>query len=86
MTIPANLTSTLFIQMCLVTAIDILQGHDMKDERIKSLVYLPLCVMTGKHKLQHICFDVLMKKIRRLSPSLARILPVILFQLSVLNM
>jgi len=39
-TIPANLTSTLFIQMCLVTAIAILQGHDVKDERIKALVYL----------------------------------------------
>lgn len=61
-TIPANLTSTLFIQMCLVTAIAILQGHDVKDERIKALVYLLLCVMTGKHKLQHICFDVLMKQ------------------------
>lgn len=61
-TIPANLTSTLFIQMRLVTAIAILQGHDVKDERIKALVYLSLCVMTGKHKLQHICFDVMMKQ------------------------
>lgn len=50
-TIPANLISTLFIQMRLVTAIAILQGYDVKEEKIKVLVYISLCVMPGKQKM-----------------------------------
>lgn len=61
-TLPANAVSSLFIQMRLVATIAILQGHDVRDERIKLLMYFSLCVMTGKAELQQFCLNALMKQ------------------------
>jgi hypothetical protein len=61
-TLPANALSVLFIQMRLVITIAILQGHDVKDKRIKTLIYLSLCVMASKLKLQQFCLATLLKQ------------------------
>lgn len=61
-TLPTNALSVLFIQMRLVTTIAILQGHDVYDERIKILIFLSLCVMASKLKLQQFCLATLLKQ------------------------
>jgi uncharacterized protein (DUF697 family) len=61
-TLPANALSVLFIQMRLVITIAILQGQDVKDKRIKMLIYLSLCVMASKLKLQQFCLATLLKQ------------------------
>jgi uncharacterized protein (DUF697 family) len=61
-TLPANALSVLFIQMRLVITIAILQGQDVKDKRIKMLIYLSLCGMASKLKLQQFCLATLLKQ------------------------
>jgi len=43
-TIPANLASVLYVQVRMIAAIAYLGGHDLKDDRVKTLVYV---CMTG---------------------------------------
>jgi uncharacterized protein (DUF697 family) len=43
-TIPVNLASVLFVQIRMIAAIAYIGGYDIKDDRVKSLVYL---CMTG---------------------------------------
>ena len=75
-TFPTNALSVLLIQMRLVTTIAILQGHDVYDERIKILIFLSLCVMASKSKLQQFCLATLMKQpnevIRKISLSVIK--------------
>ena len=75
-TFPTNDLSVLFIQMRLVTTIAILQSHDVYDERIKILIFLSLCVMASKSKLQQFCLATLMKQpngvIRKISLSVIK--------------
>ncbi|MWN32872.1 MULTISPECIES: EcsC family protein [unclassified Gilliamella] len=75
-TLPTNALSVLFIQMRLVTTIAILQGHDVYDERIKILIFLSLCVMASKLRLQQFCLATLMKQpnevIRKISLSVIK--------------
>ncbi|MDO8341328.1 MAG: EcsC family protein, partial [Candidatus Woesebacteria bacterium] len=39
-TIPANIASVLYVQIRMIAAIAHLGGHDIKDDKVKSLVYL----------------------------------------------
>lgn len=39
-TIPANIASVLYVQIRMIAAIAYLGGHDIKDDKVKSLVYL----------------------------------------------
>ncbi|HYF85396.1 EcsC family protein [Azospirillum sp.] len=41
--IPANITSVLYVQVRMIAAIAHLGGHDIKDDRVKTLVYTALC-------------------------------------------
>lgn len=43
LTLPANFTSVIFIQIRMIAAIAYLGGHDIKDDKVKSLVYMCLC-------------------------------------------
>lgn len=61
-TLPTNVISSLFIQMRLVVVIAILQGHNVYDKRIKTLIYFSLCMMSSQAELQHICLKTLMKQ------------------------
>ncbi|MFS0753480.1 EcsC family protein [Noviherbaspirillum sp. 1P10PC] len=42
-TIPANITSVLYVQIRMIAAIAHMGGYDLKDDRVKSLVYACLC-------------------------------------------
>ena len=53
-TIPANLASVLFIQMRMIAAIAYLGGHDLKDDRVKSLVYACMAGNGAKEILKDI--------------------------------
>ena len=53
-TIPANLASVLFIQMRMIAAIAYLGCHDLKDDRVKSLVYACLAGNGAKEILKDI--------------------------------
>lgn len=38
-TIPANITSVMYVQIRMIAAIAHMGGHDLKDDRVKSLIY-----------------------------------------------
>jgi hypothetical protein len=42
-TIPANVASVLYVQVRMVAAIAVLSGHDPKNDKVKTLIYLCLC-------------------------------------------
>jgi len=41
-TLPANITSVLYVQIRMVSAIAHLAGHDLKDDKVKTMVYVCL--------------------------------------------
>lgn len=41
--IPTNIASVLYVQIRMVAAIAVMGGYDIKDDRVKSLVYVCLC-------------------------------------------
>ena len=41
-TLPANIASVLFVQIRMIVAIAYLAGHDLKDDRVKTMVYVCL--------------------------------------------
>lgn len=42
-TIPANIASVMYVQVRMIAAIAHMGGHDLRDDRVKSLVYMCLC-------------------------------------------
>lgn len=42
-TVPVNLSSVLYVQLRMIAAIAHLGGHDVRDDRVKTLCYLCLC-------------------------------------------
>lgn len=48
LTIPFSLTSVLYLQVRMVAAIAIMGGHDIRDERVKTMISLVLCGNTAK--------------------------------------
>lgn len=40
--IPANITSVLYVQIRMIAAIAIMGGYNLRDDRVKSLVYVCL--------------------------------------------
>lgn len=41
--IPANISSTIYVQTRMIASIAYIKGYDIKDDRVKSLVYICLC-------------------------------------------
>ena len=50
--IPADLASTLFIQIRMIAAIAIMNGYDAKDDRVKSLIYVCLVANSVKDAIE----------------------------------
>lgn len=50
--IPANITSVMFVQIRMITAIAHMCGHDVKDDRVKALVYTCLTGNAAKDILK----------------------------------
>lgn len=53
-TIPANIGSVLYIQIRMISAIARMGGYDLKDERVKSLVFVCVAGNAGKDILKNI--------------------------------
>ena len=51
-TIPANITSVMYVQIRMIAAIAHMGGHDLKDDRVKSLVYACLTGNAAKDILK----------------------------------
>lgn len=47
-TIPANISSVMYVQVRMIAAIAKMGGHDLKDDRVKTLVYACLCGNAAK--------------------------------------
>jgi uncharacterized protein (DUF697 family) len=53
-TLPANITSVMYVQIRMIAAIAHIGGHDVKDDRVKSLVYACLAGNAAKDILKDI--------------------------------
>ncbi len=53
-TIPANITSVMYLQIRMIAAIAYMGGHDLNDDKIKALVYICLTGTGAKNILQEI--------------------------------
>ncbi len=51
-TIPANITSVIFVQVRMIAAIALMGGQDLQDDRVKTLVYACLTGNAGKDILK----------------------------------
>ena len=51
-TIPANISSVLYINLRMIAAIAHLRGYDIRDDRVKTLAYVCLCGNAGKDILK----------------------------------
>jgi len=52
--VPANLASVLFVQIRMIAAISYMGGHDLNDDKIKTLIYLCLAGNSAKEILKDI--------------------------------
>ncbi|QXW30377.1 EcsC family protein [Aeromonas sanarellii] len=48
LTLPANITSVMYVQVRMIASIAIMGGHNINDDRVKSLVYACLCGNAAK--------------------------------------
>ena len=53
-TVPANISSVLFVQVRMIAAIAIMGGHDVNDDRVKTLVYACLVGNPAKEVLRQV--------------------------------
>lgn len=53
-TIPANITSVMYVQVRMIAAIAHMGGHDLKNDRVKALVYTCLCGNAAKDIVKEI--------------------------------
>lgn len=52
--IPANITSVIYVQVRMIAAIAHMGGYNLKDDRVKALVYTCLCGNAAKEIIQNI--------------------------------
>lgn len=52
MTLPANLASVLYIQIRMIAAIAVMGGYDLRDDRVKTMVYLCIAGNSAKDILK----------------------------------
>lgn len=53
-TIPANISSVIFVQIRMIAAIAVIGGYDLKDDKVKALVYTCLAGNAAKDILKDI--------------------------------
>ena len=57
-TLPANITSVLYIQIRMIAAIAHLAGHDLKDDKVKTMVYVCLVGNGAAEILKNVGIEV----------------------------
>lgn len=70
--IPANITSVLYVQVRMIAAIAHLGGHDIKDDRVKTLVYTALCGNAALPVLKEIGVKVGTKVTQRIIQNISK--------------
>ena len=53
-TIPANLASIMYIQIRMISAIAIIGGHDLKNDKVKALIYACMCGNAAKEIIKDV--------------------------------
>ncbi len=56
--VPANISVVLLVQVRMIAAIAIMGGHDVKDDRVRTLVYVCLAGNTAKEVLSKVGVDI----------------------------
>ncbi|EHQ92328.1 EcsC family protein [Desulfosporosinus youngiae] len=56
--IPANISSVMYVQIRMIAAIAYMGGYDIKDDRVKSLVYICLLGNAGKDILKEVGISI----------------------------
>lgn len=57
-TIPANISSVMYVQVRMIAAIAHMGGHNLKDDRVKALVYVCLCGNAAKDIVKEVGIKV----------------------------
>jgi hypothetical protein len=57
-TVPANITSVMYVQVRMIAAIAHMGGHDLNDDRVKALVYACLCGNAAKDIVKEVGIKV----------------------------
>lgn len=75
LTVPANIASVIYVQIRMIAAIAYMGGHDINDDRVKSLVYISMAGNGAKELLKDISIKAgekaLTKAIEQISIKLA---------------
>ncbi|MBK5723094.1 EcsC family protein [Dysgonomonas sp. Marseille-P4677] len=75
LTVPANIASVIYVQIRMITAIAYMGGHDIKDDRVKSLVYICMVGNGAKELLKDLSIKasekMLSKILEKVSAKLA---------------
>lgn len=75
LTVPANIASVIYVQIRMITAIAYMGGHDIHDDRVKSLVYISMVGNGAKELLKDIGVKagekLLTKVVEKVSTNLA---------------
>lgn len=75
LTVPANIASVIYVQIRMITAIAYMGGHDIRDDRVKSLVYICMVGNGAKELLKDVSIKasekLITKTIEKVSAKLA---------------
>ncbi|MBD8389078.1 EcsC family protein [Dysgonomonas sp. BGC7] len=75
LTVPANIASVIYVQIRMITAIAYMGGHDIHDDRVKSLVYISMAGNGAKELLKDMSVKagekLMTKTIEKVSAKLA---------------
>lgn len=56
--VPSNIASVLFIQVRMIAAIALMGGHNLKDDKVKTLVFMCMCGSSGLDVLKSFSISV----------------------------
>ena len=70
--VPANIASVLYVQIRMIAAIAHLGGHDLRDDRVRSLVYMSLCGSASFDILKDVGIKIGTKLSQRMIQSISK--------------
>jgi hypothetical protein len=70
--VPANITSVLYVQIRMVAAIAHIGGYDIRDDRVKSLVYAALCGSAAVEVLKNVGVKIGVKLTEKMIQNISR--------------
>lgn len=70
--VPANIASVLYVQIRMIAAIAHLGGHDLRDDRVKTMVYMSLCGSASLDILKDVGIKIGTKLSQRMIQSISK--------------